>query len=153
LRLRKTRARSGTAFKDGRLALEFDDGSSIHVPADPSYEPWQISGPRGFRIVSIPGGDLAIWSAQETESPRPDRNEQEAPPMIRELAHRLHEERAASRTTIEELERQLVYAREEINRLRNRPQGPPSELKKVPRQARNPPPSAHQESHTPTGPI
>jgi hypothetical protein len=39
LRLRKTRARSGTAFKDGRLALEFDDGSSIHVPADPCYEP------------------------------------------------------------------------------------------------------------------
>ena len=45
--------------------------------------------------------------------------------MIHELAHRLRQERAASRTAIEELERQLADAREEINRLRNKPQGPP----------------------------
>jgi hypothetical protein len=58
--------REGTAFKDGRLQILFENGSQISVPADPSYEPWTIAtlgGINGLKVVSIPGGDLAIWPA------------------------------------------------------------------------------------------
>jgi hypothetical protein len=51
----------GAAFKDGRLVLEIDDGSRIEVPAGLKYEPWNLTGPGGLLIVSVPGGDLSIW--------------------------------------------------------------------------------------------
>ncbi|MEU9720835.1 DUF6188 family protein [Streptomyces sp. NPDC047976] len=28
---------------------------------DPSFEAWQVAGPRGWRFASLPGGDLAVW--------------------------------------------------------------------------------------------
>jgi hypothetical protein len=53
--------RRGYAFKDGRLELTFVNGSTVSVPATEDHEPWELVGPGGLRIVSIPGGDLAVW--------------------------------------------------------------------------------------------
>lgn len=49
------------AFKDGRLTLTFSDGSVLEVPVGRDYEPWELSGPEGMRVVSLPGGELGIW--------------------------------------------------------------------------------------------
>jgi hypothetical protein len=57
--------REGTAFSDGRLEIEFADDSRISVPGGTDFEAWTISGPGGpdgLKVVSIPGGDLAIWT-------------------------------------------------------------------------------------------
>ena len=53
-----------TADDSGALRMAFEDGSLIQVPADDAYEAWNVSGPRGALVVSMPGGELAIWSAQ-----------------------------------------------------------------------------------------
>lgn len=52
-----------TADDSGALRMAFGDGSLIHVAADEAYEAWNVSGPRGALVVSMPGGELAIWSA------------------------------------------------------------------------------------------
>ncbi|MFE3223563.1 DUF6188 family protein [Nocardia sp. NPDC059228] len=31
----------------------------------PQYEAWTRTGPRGYRAISTPGGELAIWSARQ----------------------------------------------------------------------------------------
>ncbi|SEG76357.1 hypothetical protein SAMN05216223_11080 [Actinacidiphila yanglinensis] len=49
------------AFKSGSLRAVFDNGTRLRCPSDPSFEAWQIAGPRGWRFVSLPGGDLAVW--------------------------------------------------------------------------------------------
>jgi hypothetical protein len=55
---------SAVAFKSGALRLVFDTGRKRSVTGDPSYEAWTASGPGGMLIVSLPGGDLAVWSSQ-----------------------------------------------------------------------------------------
>lgn len=47
------------------LNLEFDSSAAIHVPIDQSYEAWGIVGRSGYRVISTPGGELAIWSARK----------------------------------------------------------------------------------------
>ena len=61
LRVRRTNVKSGTAFKDGRLHVLFEDNSYVEVPPSQEFEAWNIAGPDGLLIVSTPGGDLAIW--------------------------------------------------------------------------------------------
>lgn len=51
------------AFKDGRLEILIGDGISLSVPISNEFEPWEIGGPNGFRIVSLPGGGISVWSA------------------------------------------------------------------------------------------
>lgn len=51
------------ALQDGTLKLRFVDGTRVIVPPDPDYEAWQISGPNGRLLASLPGGGLAEWSA------------------------------------------------------------------------------------------
>lgn len=60
---------SAVAFKAGSLRLVFDSGLHLNCRADPSFEAWQVVGPGGWRFVSMPGGNLAVWSAG-TESTR-----------------------------------------------------------------------------------
>ena len=55
------RVHSSRADKEGRLYVEFSDGSSLSVEADAEYEAWEIVGSGGLRIVCAPGGRLAIW--------------------------------------------------------------------------------------------
>ncbi|MEU1077227.1 MULTISPECIES: DUF6188 family protein [unclassified Streptomyces] len=50
-----------TALKDGRLLVEFDQGTRLTVAADADFEAWNITGPDTFRVVCMPGGELAIW--------------------------------------------------------------------------------------------
>nr|WSX48063.1 DUF6188 family protein [Streptomyces sp. NBC_00974] len=53
---------SAVAFKSGALRMVFDSGTHLTCSADASFEAWQITGPGGWRFVSMPGGDLAVWS-------------------------------------------------------------------------------------------
>lgn len=50
------------AFKDGRLELRFDDARRLRVPVGEQFEAWTLVGPEGLRLVSLPGGELAVWS-------------------------------------------------------------------------------------------
>lgn len=53
------------AFKDGRLEIGLTDSSLVSVPAGDDFEPWGIVGQNGMRIVSTPGGELAIWEGDQ----------------------------------------------------------------------------------------
>jgi hypothetical protein len=64
LRLRRPGATQCLAFKGGRLDVKFDDGTRLQVPMDLEFEAWEISGTgavAGLKIVSMPGGELAVW--------------------------------------------------------------------------------------------
>jgi len=50
------------ADDEGGLRIDFQDGSRLLVAADPDYEAWTVAGPDGFKVVSEPGGGLALWS-------------------------------------------------------------------------------------------
>jgi len=52
---------SAVAFKTGSMRLVFDNGWHLNSRADPSFEAWEVLGPGGWRIISMPGGELAIW--------------------------------------------------------------------------------------------
>jgi hypothetical protein len=51
------------ADDEGGLRIDFQDGSRLLVAADPDYEAWTVAGPDGLKVVSEPGGGLAVWSA------------------------------------------------------------------------------------------
>jgi hypothetical protein len=53
------------AFKDGRLEIGLTNGGLLSVPAHDDFEPWEIIGQNGMRIVSTPGGELAIWKGDQ----------------------------------------------------------------------------------------
>lgn len=55
--------REVSATGNGTLQLEFESGSSIWMFADSNYEAWSVVGAEGFRMVCMPGGELAVWSA------------------------------------------------------------------------------------------
>ena len=54
-----------TAIADatGVLDVTFEGGARLHVEPDPAYEAWNVSGPNGALVVSMPGGELAVWRA------------------------------------------------------------------------------------------
>jgi Family of unknown function (DUF6188) len=45
----------------GTLELAFDNGMSLRVEPDDTYEAWTIAGPNGRKIVCMPGGEVALW--------------------------------------------------------------------------------------------
>ncbi|MGW1710615.1 DUF6188 family protein [Streptomyces sp. NPDC002206] len=57
---------SAVAFKSGTLRLVFDTGHHLNCSSDPSFEAWQVTGPAQWRFVSLPGGDLGVWSGSGT---------------------------------------------------------------------------------------
>jgi hypothetical protein len=61
LALARTSVTSARAFDDGRLELDFADGSTIRVPCGENYEAWEAAGPGGLNIVAVPGGELCVW--------------------------------------------------------------------------------------------
>ena len=61
LNLGRSTVTEGAAFDDGHLEMSFADGTRVSVPSTEDYEPWEIVGPEGLRIVSVPGGELSIW--------------------------------------------------------------------------------------------
>lgn len=54
---------SAVACKSGTLRMVFEDGTHLTCPTDVAFEAWQITGPEGWRFVSLPGGGLGVWSA------------------------------------------------------------------------------------------
>ncbi|MFE3271170.1 DUF6188 family protein [Streptomyces sp. NPDC059215] len=54
---------SAVAFKSGTLRMVFEEGTHLTCPTDAAFEAWQITGPGGWRFVSLPGGGLGVWSA------------------------------------------------------------------------------------------
>ncbi len=51
------------AFKDGRLDLRLDDHAIIEVPPNEGFEAWTLTGPDGIRVISMPGGEVAVWNS------------------------------------------------------------------------------------------
>jgi len=49
------------AEEDGTLTVLFSDQTQLVVNSDPNYEAWEAFGKRGFRVVCMPGGELAFW--------------------------------------------------------------------------------------------
>jgi hypothetical protein len=63
LRMSRRTVERMDAFNDGRLEIAIADGMVVRVESSDAYEAWEISGSGGFRIVSTPGGGLAVWKA------------------------------------------------------------------------------------------
>jgi hypothetical protein len=65
LRVLGTNVKSARAFDDGHLELHFEGGSKFLVPASQEFESWTCNGPRDVHVVSLPGGNLAVWSSSD----------------------------------------------------------------------------------------
>ncbi|CAN3985821.1 DUF6188 family protein [Kitasatospora purpeofusca] len=55
---------SAVAFRTGSMRLVFDNGCHLNSRAHPNYEAWEVLGPEGWRIISRPGGGLAVRPGQ-----------------------------------------------------------------------------------------
>lgn len=53
--------REGYAYKDGQLELYLAGDKAVRVPPHDDFEAWELTGPDEVRVVSSPGGDLAVW--------------------------------------------------------------------------------------------
>ncbi|MEU4314486.1 DUF6188 family protein [Nocardia sp. NPDC024068] len=53
--------RGARATEIGTLQLDFESGVTLLAFADPVYEAWSIVASGGFRVVCMPGGELAVW--------------------------------------------------------------------------------------------
>lgn len=49
----------------GSLEITFDGGISVLVPSDADFEAWAVTWPDGYTVVSLPGGGLSQWGAQQ----------------------------------------------------------------------------------------
>lgn len=67
LAIARLSVREGFAYTDGHLELTFSDGSTIDVPSGQDYEAWQLTGPAGLKMVSVPGGELSVWRPTSAE--------------------------------------------------------------------------------------
>src|ERR1041385_1544760 len=52
---------SALAHKDGKLEINFRGGAKIIADPHPRFESWEVVGTRHLRVISQPGGGLAIW--------------------------------------------------------------------------------------------
>lgn len=62
------RLESAIAYKNGMLRLLFEDGSALRALPHESYEAWNLQGADDLSIISVPGGELAVWSKPEQRS-------------------------------------------------------------------------------------
>jgi hypothetical protein len=53
-----------SASEGGELDVHFVDGTNLRVSPDSQYEAWEVVGKGGFRVVCMPGGELAIWRGE-----------------------------------------------------------------------------------------
>jgi Family of unknown function (DUF6188) len=68
LAIARLSAQEGFAYSDGHLEVTFSDGSAIGVASTQDYEPWELTGPEGLKMVSVPGGELSVWRSTHTSS-------------------------------------------------------------------------------------
>ncbi|MCP2289125.1 DUF6188 family protein [Nocardia amikacinitolerans] len=50
---------------DHILRIVLENGTAAIAPPDPDYEAWTLVGPADFRVVSEPGGELAVWGSSQ----------------------------------------------------------------------------------------
>ncbi|MFW0793283.1 DUF6188 family protein [Gordonia sp. CPCC 205515] len=48
----------------GMLLVTMESGNRLSVEPDPDFESWTLTGPGGYRVVCMPGGELATWESQ-----------------------------------------------------------------------------------------
>src|SRR6266508_1297501 len=48
---------ASSATDSGILELAFDNGTSLRVEPDDTYEAWTVAGPNGQKVVCMPGGE------------------------------------------------------------------------------------------------
>lgn len=51
---------------DAVLIIAFENGKAIEVRPDERYEAWELVSSIGERWICMPGGELAIWSANSS---------------------------------------------------------------------------------------
>ncbi|MGY4102596.1 DUF6188 family protein [Nocardia sp. R16R-3T] len=54
---------SAVVNSSGTLIIDLDSGNRLVVPPDDEYEAWTLVGPKGYRVVCMPHGELATWTA------------------------------------------------------------------------------------------
>mgnify|MGYP001106437337 CR=1 FL=1 len=64
LGLLNQKVESVVAYKNGDLEVTFAYRTNLCVPPDSNYEAWQVTGPGGLLLVSLPGGGLSVWRAR-----------------------------------------------------------------------------------------
>ncbi len=60
--LRAGPAQIAAVRTDGVLEIAFANKARIRALPEDNYEGWELDGPKGLKIISCPGGDLAIWT-------------------------------------------------------------------------------------------
>lgn len=51
-----------SAFKTGDLEIQLDEGICLFVTYSEEIEAWELHSSAGKRVVSMPGGQLAVWN-------------------------------------------------------------------------------------------
>jgi hypothetical protein len=54
------------ADEAGGLRIEFVGGARLLAGPDSNFEAWTVAGPGGLKVVCGPGGELSVWSPQES---------------------------------------------------------------------------------------
>jgi hypothetical protein len=68
IRLLGSTVTAATVDQDGDLTVVFGDDRLV-VPCGVMYESWQLRSGEGLSIVSLPGGDLAVWRPGRRNGP------------------------------------------------------------------------------------
>ncbi|MER6162390.1 DUF6188 family protein [Streptomyces sp. NPDC001868] len=48
----------------GDLVVEFESGTKLTILPDEEYEAWGFVGPKGKRVICMPGGEISVWSGE-----------------------------------------------------------------------------------------
>lgn len=59
--LKATKVESASTDASGSLTLTFADGTNLHARAGADYEAWELRSFDGRLLVSLPGGDIAVF--------------------------------------------------------------------------------------------
>jgi hypothetical protein len=54
------------ADDSGGLRIEFTGGARLVATPDSAFEAWTVAGPDGLKVVCGPGGELSVWSPQQS---------------------------------------------------------------------------------------
>lgn len=61
LELFQKKIHSAEAYKNGILKLAFEDNIFLVVKEGQQYEPWELAETNGSKLISLPGGELAVY--------------------------------------------------------------------------------------------